>query len=138
MSPYPGEIIDAGLSLLDHQIVDCDGKMAGNVDDLELTLSEDGGPPICTAILSGPGALGNRVGGKLGRWIESVHQRLHHLTEPGPSRISFGVVKRIGPAIELSVPKRDLDISTFEDWVRDRIIAKIPGSRRETPPEGGG
>ena len=28
--------LDVGLGLLDHQLVDCEGRRCGNVDDLEL------------------------------------------------------------------------------------------------------
>jgi sporulation protein YlmC with PRC-barrel domain len=127
-----GRTLDAGLHLLDRQLVDSEGKMAGKVDDLELQFPDGGvGPPILTAIYAGPGALSRRIGGKIGAWIESVHARLHHEAEPGPARVPFGVVKRIENEIGLSVPKRDLDVSLFEDWVRDRIISKIPGAQHE-------
>ena len=48
--------IDAGLQLLDRQIVDRDGRMTGKVDDLELTQLEDA-PPFLSALITGPGAL---------------------------------------------------------------------------------
>ena len=73
--PAPDEI-DAALNLLDRQIVDKDGRMAGTVDDLELT-EEPNGAPYVTAILAGPGALSRQLGGRVGRWLESVHERLH-------------------------------------------------------------
>jgi sporulation protein YlmC with PRC-barrel domain len=128
-----GRVLDAGLHLLDHQLVDSDGKMAGKVDDLELRFSDDvTGPPIVSGIYAGPGALSRRVGGKIGAWIESIHRRLHPASEPGPARVPFGIVKRVDNVIELSVPKRDLELSQFEDWVRDRIISRIPGAHHET------
>lgn len=127
-----GRTIDAALSLLDRQIEDCDGGMAGKVDDLELTLPEDpaGGPPVVTAILAGPGALAHRLGGRLGLWLESVHARLHPSKAAAPARIPFGVVKRVEATVELSVPKGDLELSRFEDWVRDTFIGRIPGAER--------
>lgn len=131
-----GRMLDAGLHLLDRQIIDSDGWNAGNVDDLEFAFPEDGtGPPVLTAIHAGPGALARRIGGRLGTWIESVHARLHPHEEPGPARISFGVVKRINNHVELTVPKVDLEIDRFERWVRERIIAKIPGSDRSPEEE---
>ena len=126
-----GNVIDAGLMLLDRQMLDKDGKMAGNVDDLELTFPEDGpGGPLVTAILAGPGALSGRVGGRMGRWLESVHSRLHPEEQPGPARVPFGVVKRIGSHVELTVSTEDLQVSRFEDWTRDYVISKIPGAHR--------
>ena len=132
MSGAAGRTIDAALSLLDRQMVDCDGRLAGKVDDLELTVPEEGegGPPIVTAVLAGPGALAHRLGGRLGVWIESVHARLHGGPDPAPARIPFGVVKRVHGTVELSVPKGDLELSRFEDWVRDHFIGRIPGAGR--------
>lgn len=126
----PGREIDAALSLLDRQIIDKDGYMAGNVDDLELTVPDSGGPPYVSAILAGPGALGNRVGGRLGKWLESVQERLHDENHPGPARISFGVVKRISDHVELAVEREGLEVNLLEEWTRDHVIAKIPGADR--------
>lgn len=134
-----GRTIDAGLTLLDRQIVDKDGHLSGNVDDLELSFPEEGsGPPIVTAIYAGPGALARRIGGRLGSWIESVHKRLHPEPHPGPARIPFGVVKRIDNHIEVSISFEDLELSLFEDWVREHIIDKIPGAADEPPVETAG
>jgi sporulation protein YlmC with PRC-barrel domain len=133
-----GRSIDAGLELLDRQMVDVRGMMAGNVDDLELRFP-DGSPgaPFVTAILSGPGALSRRIGGRLGDWIASVDERLHAPGEHGPARISFGVVGAIGSQIDLTVEREHLDVMRFEDWVRDRVIARIPGNDRPPPERGG-
>jgi hypothetical protein len=126
-----GRVLLAGLDLLDRQIVDGDGNLAGKVDDLELTFPREGGAPIITAILSGPGALSRRLGGGFGRWIESLHARLHPHPDPMPARLSFGVVKRIEERIELSIERDGLESMHLEDWVRERIIGRIPGARHE-------
>jgi hypothetical protein len=122
-----GRMIDAGLSLLDRQIIDVDDRFAGNVDDLEFTVPEDGAPYV-TAILAGPGSLSRRIGGRLGSWIESVHSRLHPLTDPGPASISWGAVTDVGSAIRLSVPRSALEVDRFEVWMREHVIGRIPGS----------
>jgi sporulation protein YlmC with PRC-barrel domain len=123
-----GRVLDAGLELLDRQMVDRNGRMAGNVDDLELTFAHEGGPPLVTAILAGPGALSRRVGGRLGDAIASVHERLQESDIEGPARISFGAVASIGSDVRLTVSRQDLEIYRFERWARDTIVAKIPGS----------
>ena len=43
-----GRVLEAGLQLLDRQLVDRYGRLAGKVDDLELELPEGGGPPLVT------------------------------------------------------------------------------------------
>ena len=94
-----GRVLEAGLHLLDRQLVDSDGRLAGKVDDLELELPEGGGPPLVTAILAGPGALSRRVGGRFGAWLEAVANRLRDGDDRRPARVAFGVVKRIGSAV---------------------------------------
>lgn len=123
----PGRMLSAGLDLLDRQLVDPDGFMAGNIDDLELELRDEG-PPVVVSILAGPGALARRLGGRLGGWMASIHDRLKDPEHEGPARISFGVVARIGSQVDLTVGREDLDTFEFERWARDHIIAKIPGS----------
>jgi sporulation protein YlmC with PRC-barrel domain len=125
---HAGRVLDAGLELLDRQMIDPDGRMAGNVDDLELTFGEGDGAPVVTAILAGPGALARRIGGRLGDGIASIHERLQECDIEGPARISFGAVAAIGSDVRLSVSRRDLEIYRFERWARDGIISKIPGA----------
>jgi sporulation protein YlmC with PRC-barrel domain len=123
-----GRTLEAGLQLLDRQLIDKDGRLAGKVDDLELELPEGGGPPVVTAILSGPGALSRRVGGRLGAWLEAVANRLREGDERRPARVSFGLVKRIGSAVDLSVAKSELETNRLEAWTRDHLIDRLPGA----------
>jgi hypothetical protein len=123
-----GRTLEAALQLLDRQLVDRDGRLAGKVDDLELTFPDGGGPPLVTAILAGPGALSRRVGGRLGAWLEAVANRLRDGDDQRPARVSFGVVKRVDSAIHLSVPKAELETNRLEAWTRDHLIGKLPGA----------
>ncbi len=128
-----GRIIDAGTHLLDRQISDKDGELVGKVDDLELTFPEGGAPgaspPFVSAILAGPGALGPRLGGGVGRVVSGTHAILHPSTRPGPARIAFGVVTKVAANIELAVSRDELDVVRVENWVREHIISKIPGAQ---------
>ena len=126
-STVAGEVVDAALELLDRQIVDANGEMAGKVDDLELAFAAGpGDPPFVDGILTGPGALAHRLGGRLGAWLDSAQRRLSE--DPRPPSISFGVVKRLGNHLELSVSRRDLGTMKFERWTRERIVDRIPGA----------
>ena len=121
--------LDLNLHLLDRQVVDVNGLMVCNVDDLELTTDERG-RLIVTAILVGPRALGPRIGGRLGRWIASIAGRI--ADTDGPPRIDFNTVTEIGSDIRLRVPRRQLDAAPLEDWVVRYVVARIPGSRHES------
>ena len=123
-----GRVLEAGLHLLDRQLIDKDGRLAGKVDDLELTIPDGGGPPVVTAILAGPGALSRRLGGRFGAWLEAVANRLRDGDDREPARVAFGVVKRVGSAVELSVAKAELDTNRLEAWTRDHLIGKLPGA----------
>jgi hypothetical protein len=122
-----GRRLDAGLHLLDRQLVDRDGNLAGKVDDLELTESDDG-PPRVTAILAGPGALAGRFGGRLGHWLEDISNRLREGDENRPARIPFGLVADIGNLIRLAADRTELETDRVERWVRERVIGRIPGA----------
>jgi sporulation protein YlmC with PRC-barrel domain len=125
--PPAGRVYDAYLHLLDRQVVDPDGELISKVDDVELELSDDG-PPYVTALLTGPAALGPRIGGQLGRAMVAVQARLHGAGGPGPGRIPIHLVTDIGSAITVSARPADLPIRGLEDWVRTRIIDRIPGA----------
>jgi hypothetical protein len=119
-------MIDAGLDLLDRQLMDKDGLAAGKVDDLELTPPPDGsGPPVLTAILAGPGALAPRLGSIA---VAVARRRLRLAGLSDPSRISWGVVSRLGTEVALAVGRDELDSMTSERWA-GRLISRIRGAR---------
>lgn len=124
MSSQP-RTIDAYLNLLDRQILTSEGRMVGKVDDVELELRDDGRLYV-TALLSGPGALGPRLGGALGTIVRSAWSRLSGRAEP--ARVSWSHVAHLTSAVELAVPAETVRIDGFENWVRDRFIAALPGS----------
>jgi hypothetical protein len=123
-----GRTLEAALHLLDRQLIDKDGRLAGKVDDLELEFPDGGGPPVVTAILAGPGALSRRIGGRFGAWLENLANRLREGDDRRPARVSFGVVREIGSAVELSAAKAELETDRLEAWTRERIIGKLPGA----------
>jgi hypothetical protein len=96
-------------------------------DDLDLEV--DGtGQPVVTAILVGPGALGPRLGGRLGGWVVAIGRRLAVRPDGSPPRIDVGLVSTVGSAVTLAVPRRDLSVAALEDWVRQHVIDPLPGA----------
>lgn len=119
-----GRLLDAHLHLLDRQVLDLHGVPVTTVDDLELSDLDGGGtippgtpPPVLTALLSGPVLATRMFGGR------PPDARLH--------RIAWSAIFDIGSAIRLAVPGDTLDVTWQERWVRDRIIARIPGGRHD-------
>jgi sporulation protein YlmC with PRC-barrel domain len=112
------EQIDLGLSLLDHQLIDSEGRRCGKVDDLDLgSLRED--LPAVQAILSGPPAWRNR--GRLGRLMARVigGQVVH---------IPWDEVEKVEAAVHLKRPAHELCLARAEDRVRP-LIAWIPRAK---------
>jgi sporulation protein YlmC with PRC-barrel domain len=109
--------IDLGLGILDHQLLDSEGRRCGNVDDLELEGVREGNPRV-VAILSGPGAWRGR--GRLGRlaaWIAGG----------GVVRIPWEEVADVKAHVELRKTAAELGLGKGDDRLRP-FIEKIPGS----------
>jgi len=111
---------DIGLHVLDHQLLDTDGRRCGNVDDLAI----EGGPgdtPEVVAILFGPGYWGPRAGwiGRLAGWIG------------GGSRVRIGwsEVAKIDSAVHLKHDATSLGLGAGDDRLRP-YLEKIPGAGR--------
>jgi hypothetical protein len=120
---------DAGLHLLDRQIVDRDDLPVANVDDLELMQRPDGRLAV-SALLVGPGALGPRTGGRLGHWMVAIWRRLRPDADPRPGRIEARLVTHTDSAVHVSARSGDLGVDGFEQWTRVHVIEKIPGAGR--------
>jgi hypothetical protein len=127
-----GRQIWAGLHVLDRQLIAHEGRLAGCVDDLELTASDDGNDLYVTAILSGPGALAYRLGRRrFGSWLRRVHGLVGSPDRDDPTRIPFNVVADIGSHITLGLDVEEAGVASTERWIRDHVIDRIPGSRHE-------
>ena len=119
-----GRILDAQLHLMDRQVLDHDGVPVTTVDDLEVSgpaldveIARGTPAPVITALLTGS-VLGTRIFG--GRPPSS---RL--------IRIPWKDVAEVGVVVRLGVKGEPLDASWVERWVRDKIIARIPGGRHD-------
>jgi hypothetical protein len=118
-----GRVLDARLHLLDRQILDVDDVPVTTLDDL-LVLTADGGelttgeqPAFVDQLLTGP-VLATRVfGGRppASRWV----------------RIPWADVTDVGVAVTLGVRGEGLDATWVQRWLRDHVIARIPGGRHD-------
>jgi sporulation protein YlmC with PRC-barrel domain len=109
--------IDLGLGILDHQLVDSEGRHCGKVDDLELEGVREGRPRVA-AILTGPPAWRRR--GLLGRLAATLaHGRL--------VRIPWEEVAEVGADVVLRRTAGGLRLARGEDRAR-RIVERVPGA----------
>jgi hypothetical protein len=127
LQPAPlvgGQVLDAQLHLLDRQVIDVDGVPVTTVDDLELQgvdadvpVSLGASAPVVSALLTGP-VLGTRIfGGRppSGRLI----------------RLPWTDIASIDVTVRLGVRGEALAATWVERWIRDKIIARIPGGKHD-------
>lgn len=110
--------IDLARGLLDHQIVDVDGRRCGKVDDLELR-AEPGEPAVVTAILVGAPYWRDRIRGPIGRLLARTG---------GGHRIPCERVATVRSAVELDCAATELRLGRGDDRAR-KWIERIPGSK---------
>jgi hypothetical protein len=124
-----GRVLYAALHLVDHQMTDRNGTRCGNVDDLELTATDDG-TLIVSALLAGPGVLAERLGlHRLGQWWR------HATDAEGAIAIPMTDVAEIGSNIRLSVEAGSLATGRTERWARQQVVEHIPGHDVSNDPE---
>ena len=113
------EQIDIGLGILDHQLLDSDGRRCGNVDDLELGDIRAGQPQV-EAILAGVPAWRGR--GRIGRIAAA-------LARGQTARIPWSEVEKLDSGVRLKKPAREYGLGRGDDRAR-RFVAWIPGANR--------
>ena len=114
------EELDLGLGILDHQLLDRDGRRCGKVDDLAI----EGGPgeeAEVVAILCGPGVWRGRAGwlGRIAAWIGGG----------GRVRIPWDEVSEVEAAVKLKKRAGDYGLGRGDDRA-ERWVARIPGAGR--------
>jgi hypothetical protein len=114
------EELDLGLAVLDHQLLDCDGRRCGNVDDLAI----EGGPgenAEVAAILSGPNVWRGRAG-FLGRIAARIGG-------DGRVRTPWSEVADVKAHVTLKKRAPDYGLGRLDDRLRP-WIERIPGAER--------
>jgi sporulation protein YlmC with PRC-barrel domain len=108
--------LDLGLGVLDHQLVDSEGRNCGKVDDLELgPLGSPEGEVL--EILVGGNAW--RCRGFLGRLAARLGGNAVH--------IPWSEVADVGSVVELKRTAQELRLGRGDDKVRP-FVERLPGS----------
>ncbi|WP_089008270.1 hypothetical protein [Micromonospora viridifaciens] len=121
--------IQLAKQLLDRQIVDRDGRLVGRVDDLAFAVDAEGFPYV-DCLLTGPAALGDRIGGRVGRILVAVVRPFSDDPRVPPLRIPLTQVARVGSAVWLRCSAADLPPAPGETWLRRHLVDRIPGAHR--------
>jgi sporulation protein YlmC with PRC-barrel domain len=112
--------IDIALKVLDHQILDCDGRRCGKVDDVEIE-GGAGEEARVTAILVGPGVWPQRAGwiGRIASWFGGSYR----------VRVPWEDVAAVEAGVILRKTAQELGLGRGDDRLRP-WIEKIPGANR--------
>lgn len=107
--------LDIALKVLDHQILDSEGRRCGNVDDLAI---ED---DRVVALLVGPGYWAQRAGwlGKLASLVGGTKR----------VRVPWEEVADVASHVVLRKPAAEYGLGTGDDRARP-WIERIPGAHR--------
>jgi hypothetical protein len=108
--------VDIALGVLDHQLVDADGRNCGKVDDLEIS-GLDGASPEVVEILVGGNAW--RYRGRLGRLAARLSGNAVHVAWEEVDDVSMCVTLRRS-AEELRLNRGDVR------WAS--LVGRLPGS----------
>jgi sporulation protein YlmC with PRC-barrel domain len=117
--------IDLGDALLDRQITGEDGTVVGKVDDLELRA--EGGTYVVDALLVGPEALADRIGGPAGKLLRRIGRGFR---TQAPQRIPLNAIRRVEPTVVVTTAVAQATTSPSQDWLRRRIVDRVPGAGR--------
>jgi len=114
--------------VLDKQVLDPDGCKVGKVDGIVLQPRANR-PPRVIAMEISQSAAWRRVYRRLGDLADWLRARF----EPGanrPPRILFDHFVRGGIDVHIDMPWTRTRALVWEDWLEDRVIARIPGGLR--------
>jgi hypothetical protein len=112
--------------LLDKQLVDREGEPLGRVDGIVMAYSADA-PPRITYFELGAQTLARR----LPRPFQGAVAWLGHRLSPrasSPYRLEVSRIIQLGRMIKIDIDGTRSAARETERWVRDHIIARIPGS----------
>ncbi|MEH1839436.1 MAG: hypothetical protein V7L20_11835 [Nostoc sp.] len=119
--------MDIIRDVLDNQLVDRNQRKMGKVDGIVMEL-RDGEPPRLAYIEVGVTTLAKRLNPRLASLIAAIASKWG-VKQSEPFRIPWSKVRDVGIDVEVDVEAEATPALGYEKWLRDRIIARIPGGR---------
>jgi hypothetical protein len=113
---HDGQVLDAALHLFDRTVLDVDDVPTSIVDDVEVDMQTGGAPVIANLVLG-----------------SSIVARFHRARPPWHTRflVPWSHIAAVDTAIKLNVPRSEVDVTWFENWLRRYVVGRIPGGRRD-------
>lgn len=122
----------AAGKIIDHALLDADGRRAGRVDDLQFQLVPRAGAPerpklVLRAIVSGPMA---RPMPRALAAIARVAYRVAGVRDPQAATVPWSHVAAIDAFVHLDVRRGDAGLRAVDEGAL-RLIRRLPGSKRK-------
>ena len=108
--------LDIGLGILDHQLVDRDGRNCGNVDDLEVAGVGSGEPEVGEILVGGNAWRGRGLFGRLAAALSG-----------NATHVPWSEVDDIGAVVTLKGTANELRLGRGDDTAA-RFVKRIPGA----------
>lgn len=124
-----GEPLPLVRDVLDKQVLDPDGCKVGKVDGIVLALREHR-PPRVVAMDISQATAWRRIHHRLGDFAEWLRTKFEPGRQARPPRVLFEHFVRGGIDVHIDLPWKRTGARVWEDWLEERVIAKIPGGRR--------
>lgn len=114
--------MELGRAVLDQQVIDAQGRQMGKVDGIVLELRPGGQARVSHLVVGGTTLLW-RIHRGLAAWLERKRGGEGH-----QARIPWRRVVKIGIDVKVDVNGEQSPALHWERWVRDHVIARIPGA----------
>jgi sporulation protein YlmC with PRC-barrel domain len=115
-----------GQTLLDQQVIDRNCEQMGKVDGVVLELRK-GKPPRVFGLVIGGGTAARRLHPSFARWLLRWRRRWGP-KEDQPTEIPWSKVRKVGVDLKVDLEAEHTPALAWEHWVRQHIIARIPGA----------
>lgn len=119
--------MDLIRDVLDKQVVDRKQTKVGKVDGIVMQLRR-GNPPRIIFVELGAIALARRLGPRVEYVVSRLWERVGGAKSRKPHRIAWSSVRDVGVDIEFDIDVGDTTIFDWQDWLRDKVISRIPGA----------
>jgi hypothetical protein len=113
--------------VLDHQMIDKKDDPMGRVDGI-VVVDEEGKQPRVEELQGGIVVLGERLGKRIGRWIRWMGIKWG-LRRGERTRVKWSDVRWVQSEIEVDVDGDQTPALAWENWLREKVIAKLPRSK---------
>jgi sporulation protein YlmC with PRC-barrel domain len=108
--------LDLALGVLDHQLVDSEGRNCGNVDDLEIAGVAEGEPEVTEILVGGNAWRGRGLFGRIAAALSG-----------NAVRVPWSEVEDVSSVVKLKRPAAELRLGRGDDRAA-RIVRRLPGA----------